>query len=101
MFKAMILLKRCEGASVEQFQNWWLNEHQPLARQLPNVKRVVFNVVGNEDADYDGVSELWFENEADFAAAYASEIGQIVAADSMQNVSQRIRLIVTEHVVKA
>jgi hypothetical protein len=43
------------------------------------------------------VSELWFDSQADFEAAYASEIGKQVVADSMANVSSRVRLFVTEN----
>jgi uncharacterized protein (TIGR02118 family) len=60
----------------------------------------VFNVVESPaDGEPDGVSELWFDSQADFEAAYASEIGQQVVADSMANVSSRVRMFVTENVI--
>ena len=59
MFKAMILLKRREDNSIQDFRSWWIGEHAPLARQLPGVRRICFNVVESEEALYDGVSELW------------------------------------------
>ena len=98
MFKAMILLKRSDQLSFHEFSSWWLDSHAPLARQLPKLQRAVFNLVSTDgDAEYDGISELWFATEADFTAAYASEIGKAVAADSISNVSRRERLLVTEH----
>ena len=96
MFKAIILLTRAEGATPADFREWWLERHAPLARQLPGVKKLVFNVVEAEDAPYDGVSELWFESRDAFEAAYATEIGRAVAADSLVHVSARIRLFVDE-----
>jgi len=51
----------------------------------------------SSEAGVDGVSELWFESQAAFEAAYASEIGQRVAADSMAHVARRERLLVAEH----
>ena len=96
MFKAIILLTRAEGSSREEFRSWWLERHAPLARRLPGLRRLVFNVVENEDASCDGVSELWFDSREAFEAAYASEIGQEVAADSLANVSGRVRLFVEE-----
>ncbi len=96
MFKAIILLARADGASREAFRRWWLDEHAPLARELPGLRRLVFNVVETDDAPYDGVSELWFDSEDAFDAAYASAIGQRVAADSLANVGARIRLYVDE-----
>ena len=32
MFKAMILLKRREGMSMEEFLKWWLGQHAELAK---------------------------------------------------------------------
>jgi uncharacterized protein (TIGR02118 family) len=97
-FKAIILLYRRDDATHEQFVSWWLGHHQPLARQLPKLRKGVFNVVESPvDGEPDGVSELWFDSQADFEAAYASEIGKQVVADSMANVSSRVRMFVTEN----
>lgn len=86
--------------SADAFAKWWLEDHAPLARTLPGLKQAVFNLNrGTLDEDYDGVSELWFESEADFTKAYASEVGQRVAADSMANVAKRERLLVESHLV--
>jgi uncharacterized protein (TIGR02118 family) len=97
-FKAVILLSRRDDMSADEFQAWWLHDHAPLAAQLPGVRRIVFNACAQND-DIDGVSELWFDSEADFTAAYATELGQRVAADSMAHVRSRTRVFVTEHVV--
>ncbi len=94
--KAIILLTRREGDTPEEFRHWWLEEHAPLARRLPGLRRLVFNLADG-DAGYDGVSELWFDSRDAFDAAYASEIGQQVAADSLAHVGGRIRLFVAEH----
>ena len=77
--KVIILLTRREGDTPEDFRRWWLEEHAPLARQLPGLRKLVFNLVDGA-ATYDGVSELWFDSQAACDAAYASEIGQKVAA---------------------
>jgi len=94
--KAIILLTRREGDTPEEFRRWWLEEHAPLARRLPGLRRLVFNLADG-DAGYDGVSELWFDSQDAFDAAYASEIGQQVAADSLAHVGGRVRLFVEEH----
>ncbi len=101
MFKAMILLKRSPTKTHAEFAQWWLDQHRPLAQQLPKVRRAIFNLADEETAgQYDGVSELWFDSREDFEAAYASEIGKKVAADSTDNVSARERLFVTENIIK-
>ncbi|WP_282608367.1 EthD family reductase [Pelagibius sp. Alg239-R121] len=101
MFKAMILLKRSEGSDFESFKTWWLKDHRPLAQQLPNLRRAVFNVVeGDGSGEFDGISELWFDSHADFDSAYKSDIGKAVAEDSMAHVARRERLFIAEHIVK-
>jgi uncharacterized protein (TIGR02118 family) len=101
-FKAVILLRRRDDMTPAEFRHWWLEEHAPRAAQLPGVRKIVFNAVLAERADdgeVDGVSELWFDDEAAFTAAYATELGRQVAADSMAHVRSRVRLFVTEHEV--
>ena len=100
MFKAIILLTAGDGMSHDDFVSWWLNEHAPLARQLPKLRKATFNVVDSpQPGQPNGVSELWFDTQADFDAAYSSEIGKSVVADSMAHVSGRVRLIVAENLV--
>jgi len=99
MFKAMILLKRAEGTSFRAFREWWLVDHKPLAAQLPGLMKAVFNLVDGE-GEFDGVSELWFDSEEAFTAAYETDIGKRVAADSLVHVSRRERLLVSEVTVK-
>ncbi len=96
MFKAIILLTRKDGMSRDEFRNWMLVGHSPLAKQLPGLRKLVFNVVENEDAPHDGVSELWFDSREAFDASYATEIGKRVAGDSLANVKSRVRLFVDE-----
>jgi uncharacterized protein (TIGR02118 family) len=98
MFKAMILLTRREGLSREAFHRWWLEEHRPRALGLPGLQRMVINLVeeGPEDG-IDGVSELWFDTREAFEAAYATEHGKAVAADTIAHVTSRVRYVVGEH----
>ena len=98
MFKAMILLTRREGMTPEDFRRWWVEEHRPLAVQLPGLRRMVVNIVegGRDESGIDGVSELWLDTQADFEAAYATEIGKAVASDSMAHNRKRVRLLIDE-----
>ncbi len=97
-FKAVILLSRRHDMTAEDFRRWWLDEHAPSAAQLPGVRRITFNLV-DDATDVDGVSELWFDSRDDFDAAYATDLGKAVAADSMAHVRSRTRLFVSEHAV--
>lgn len=102
-FKAIILLSRGTDQTPEDFRRWWLEEHAPLARQLPGLRGLTFNLVspdlnpGPDAPPFDGVSELWFDSREAFEAAYATDIGRRVASDSLAHVSGRLRLLVEEH----
>jgi uncharacterized protein (TIGR02118 family) len=76
-------------------ESWNEPEMQELLT-LPGVRKIVFNLADDGSA-YDGVSELWFDSKEDFEAAYATEIGKAVAADSLANLSARERMLVTEN----
>jgi uncharacterized protein (TIGR02118 family) len=99
MFKAIILLARKEGSTKQEFREWWLGPHADLARGLPGLRGLRFNVIESDDATHDGISELWFDSREAFEAAYASEHGQRVSADSLFNVGRRERLFVDERVL--
>lgn len=91
----MVGLVRREDMSREDFRRWWIDEHAPLARTLPGVRRIRFNVL-DDDAPFDGIAELWFDSAEDADAAYATDIGKAVAADSMAHVASRVRMLADE-----
>jgi len=97
MFKVMIGLERREDLTPEQFREWWLTEHAPLARSLPGVRRIRFNVM--EAGPFDGIAELWFDSAEAMTAAYATEAGERAAADSLAHARARIRMPVAEHAI--
>lgn len=93
--KVMVGLVRREDMSRAEFEHWWLEEHAPLARTLPGVERIRFNLL-DADAPFDGIAELWFPSAEVAEAAYATEIGKGVAADSVAHVKSRVRMVADE-----
>ena len=93
--KVMVGLVRRDDMSREDFRRWWIDEHAPLARTLPGVRRIRFNVL-DEGAPFDGIAELWFDSAEDADAAYATDLGKSVAADSMAHVASRVRMLADE-----
>lgn len=96
--KVMVGLVRRDDMSREEFVHWWLEEHAPLARTLPGVERIRFNVL-DVDAPFDGIAELWFSSSEAADAAYATDIGKAVAADSIAHVKSRVRMLADEREV--
>jgi uncharacterized protein (TIGR02118 family) len=95
MFKVIIMIKRKSGMSMDDFINYYETKHAPLgASKVPNIKRYIRHFIrpyGNEiysadkEPSYDVLTELWFDDEADFerGMAYLSEpeTAAIIAAD--------------------
>ena len=98
----MIMLKRKDGISREDFGKWWLTQHKELAMKLPGVRKYAVNLVNVEEGEaepmYDGVAELWFDRKEDLLAAYDTDAGAAVARDSLAQVCKRDRLLTTEFV---
>ena len=82
MIKVMSLIKRKEGMPFDEFKKWLLNEHVAFARNLPGLRKYTSNVLINEnpDAPYDGVTELFFDDEAAMTAAFATDAGKAASS---------------------
>ncbi|MFB6084410.1 MAG: EthD domain-containing protein [Halorientalis sp.] len=79
----MNLLVRQDGLSHEEFRDYWLNEHAPLAEALSGVTEYATAVPTDpEKAAYDGIAELYLEADTTVADVFASEAGQRLQADT-------------------
>lgn len=75
MFKVVGLLVRKEGLTHDEFMERW-DEHIPVARELPNVRKYTRSVpVDPEAAPYDGVAEMYFDSPESCREAFNSEAG--------------------------
>jgi len=68
MVKAFNFFKRKPGLSVDDFRNYWLNEHAAIIRAIPELRKYVASITlpsayRNREPLYDGISEAWFGNE--------------------------------------
>lgn len=97
MLKLISLMRRADGLSQEEFHQWALNDHVAFAKQLPGLRKYVVNPVVADDAPYDLVNEMWFDDEEARAAAFASEAGKAAGGDAAAHTSERAHLISSEH----
>lgn len=68
MVKAFNFFKRKPGLSVDDFRNYWLNEHAAIIRAIPELRKYVASITlpsayRNHEPLYDGISEVWFDDE--------------------------------------
>jgi uncharacterized protein (TIGR02118 family) len=91
MIKLSFCLRRLPHLTREEFQRYWRETHAPLVRShaatlriaryvqahtLPAEASAAIRASRGAPEEYDGVAELWWESEADLAAATASEAGR-------------------------
>ena len=100
MYKTIFLLQRDPALSPEEFSEYWLTQHAPTVLAIANVRRFICNVVTASSAEppvYDGLAELWWDDEAAFREALATPEGQAAVADVARFTVSHEHVVVTEH----
>jgi uncharacterized protein (TIGR02118 family) len=98
VLKVFSLIKRRDDLSLEEFRRWILEQHAPMGRQLPGLRQYHVSVIDTDDPalPYHAVTELYFDDEESFKAAFASEAGQAAGADVAAHAADRVRLLTSE-----
>ena len=109
MIRLTFLLRRKPGMSLEEFQDYWLNQHGPLvashAGHLDILRYVQVHTLetganeamarargGKMEPPYDGVAELWWASDASLEAAGATEAGAQASAELLEDEARFIDL---------
>jgi uncharacterized protein (TIGR02118 family) len=109
MIKVIVLVKRKEGISREEFYKYWKEVHGPfVAKHIPYLKKYVQNhfvdIPGNE-YEGDGIIETWYDDIESFqksmafnSAPEAKKLGEDWA--KIADMSPPRMWVVEEHVIK-
>src|SRR3712207_4509801 len=91
MIVRMGLLQRKPEFSVVEFRAHWRDVHGPLAAKLPGLRQYHQNHVVDRQQrgityargtqDFDGISELWFDDLPSMQRAFSGDVVQELAAD--------------------
>ncbi|WP_439026405.1 EthD domain-containing protein [Haloarchaeobius sp. DT45] len=113
LYKHSAFLVRKDGMTHEEFRDYWENNHSPLAKDIEGVVRYqTVYPTDPENAEFDGVAELYFETLDDLHEALGSEgsrdydpTREIAAkaradVDNFLAVEERPRFIGQERLVK-
>ncbi len=74
LYKHSAFLVRQEGMTHEEFVDYWQENHTPIAREIEGVVRYTTVLPTDpENAEFDGIAELYFEDLGDLHAALGSE----------------------------
>jgi uncharacterized protein (TIGR02118 family) len=102
MIKLVYCISKKPGLSDEEFFAYWKNIHGPLGARIPHLRRLVqsrrIRVAGDEhEPDFDGMAELWFDDEPDLLAARKSAEWRVSSEDEGNFVdSTRVAYFVSE-----
>ncbi|MEV0195097.1 EthD domain-containing protein [Nonomuraea sp. NPDC050691] len=109
MIKVVWLLKRAPHLTLEEFRQWWIEEHAPLVagKQQPQLRKYRISVRDSDvdtlagapsaDCDWDGFAEQWFDSEEAFNQVYGRHSAHETRDDTDRHVSKLARIFVTEH----
>lgn len=108
MIRLVFVLRRKADLSREAFQDYWLRKHAPLVASFAGDLDILSYVQthttddaateaaqqarGDMEPAYDGVAELWWASEPDFAANLESESAQAAAAALLEDEAKFIDL---------
>jgi uncharacterized protein (TIGR02118 family) len=105
----MGLLQKRPDLSSHAFRSYWRDSHGPLAANLPGLRRYHQNhVVDREQRgitytrgghDFDGFSELWFDDVPSMSAAFATEQVQRLGEDEDRFIGELKLITAIQHVV--
>lgn len=103
MIKRVSLVRRKPGMSREAFLAHWMGPHAEIVRRLPGLRGLRFGVVERwspEEAAWDGVGELWFDDVAAAEAAFKAEpLISLLIADRAKFLGEAQWCFVEEHSV--
>lgn len=107
MIKLVYCITRKKGMPIEVFRDYWKNVHAPIGAAIPGIRKFVqshtIQIEGDKSpADFDGMVELWFDNEQALLAARQSPEWQRSSADESNFIDHNhvAYFITEEHEIK-
>ena len=78
MYRAQIWVKKKDGMSTEEFRDYWLSNHAPIARDgYENLRGYTVHLVtgapGGAEPLFDGIAEMTWDDREAFVADMRSE----------------------------
>ncbi|HEV8682048.1 MAG TPA: EthD domain-containing protein [Actinomycetota bacterium] len=105
MTKVHIWLRKKADMSTDEFQDYWLSKHAPIARDgYEHLRGYVVNVVTGapegQEVPYDGLAVLSWEDREGFKADMKTEVAAKSTEDLATFTDKFGLLFIEEHVVK-
>jgi uncharacterized protein (TIGR02118 family) len=101
MVKAVFMVSRRPGLTIEEFQEHWLGERGRLVAQVPGLRRYVQNHavlatygLASRPMTHDGFSELWFDDLEQLQEASTTPEWQAALADGKRLFAEPVGLVI-------
>lgn len=107
MIHLMFLMRRKPGLSRQECQKHWREIHAPLAQRIPGIRRYVQSHVLNvndDDPPYDGMAEIWVDDEAAAVSVFRSKEymeGAYLDEPNFVDLKRAVRLRTEDHILLA
>lgn len=103
MIKFVVLVKRRFGMDHEEFADYWINYHGPLAAKIPGLRGYSISVAhavpfSDDVFPWDGLVEMYFDDGDALEVGLSSPEG-VVAVDDVENFAERKGFMLTEETV--
>jgi uncharacterized protein (TIGR02118 family) len=106
MIKVVYCITKKSHLTDEEFFRYWKEVHGPLGARIPGLRKLVqsqrLNIPGDKHRpDYDGMAELWFDNEEALLKARQSAEWKASSEDEVHFIDhKRVSYFVSEeHVI--
>src|ERR1700676_615959 len=106
--KRASLLARKPGMSHEEFVKHWVEIHAPMARACPGIGRYTLTIIKSSstrkdvapfESQVDGIAEVWFKDQAAFAAYSPSPATKRLRDDGAIFICRDIDFVAEEKVI--
>ena len=88
MLKFVVVQYKRPDMTFEQFRDYLLHVHGPLARKIPGLRHCIYNIVMDDatrqPSGWHGIAELYFEDFQSMQIAWATPEGQAATNDNAQ-----------------
>jgi uncharacterized protein (TIGR02118 family) len=96
MLKVMVFLRKRDDLSRDQFREHWRGPHGAIALRMPGLRKYVHNHAVADGGPWDGIAEMWFDDQAAMAAALSSPAAVEAAQDSPNFIAETKLMIVDD-----
>jgi uncharacterized protein (TIGR02118 family) len=105
MVKAVYMVAKRPGLSVDQFQQHWLTAHGALVARVPGLRRYVQNHAvrggyGTLPMTHDGFAELWFDDLSSLQQAVTTPEWKAAAEDARTLFADPVGLVIARERVQ-